>query len=74
MKPTEIREMTDDELLSKEEDLERTVFNLRIQHSTGQLDNTSKLRSARRDVARVKTTIKERNLRAVSPTQDKASQ
>ena len=62
MKAGEIRAMTDDELLAAEEDLRRTLFNLRIQHVTGQLENTTKLSSTRRDLARVKTIIGERKL------------
>jgi large subunit ribosomal protein L29 len=63
MKPTEIREMTDDELLDRQDDLERAVFNLKIQFATGQLDSTSRLKMTRRDLARVKTIIKERGLK-----------
>ena len=62
MKPNEIREMTDDELLAKESDLERAVFNLKIQFATGQLDSTSRLKTSKRDLARVKTIIRERGL------------
>ncbi len=64
MKPTEIREYTDDELIAKEDELERSVFNLKIQHATGQLDTTSRLLLTRRDLARVKTIVRERGLRA----------
>ncbi|HUT54032.1 MAG TPA: 50S ribosomal protein L29 [bacterium] len=62
MKPTEIREMTDDELLDKRDELTRGRFNLRIQMATGQLDSTARLRGTRRDLARVKTIIRERGL------------
>jgi large subunit ribosomal protein L29 len=62
MKAGEIRAMTDDELLAAEDDLRRTMFNLRIQHITGQLDNTTKLSATRHDLARVKTIIRERKL------------
>ena len=62
MKPTEIREFTDDELLAKEEELERAAFNLKIQHATGQLDATSRLQITRRNLARVKTIVRERGL------------
>ena len=62
MNAGEIRAKTDDELLTAEEDLRRTLFNLRIQHVTGQLENTTKLSSTRRDLARVKTIIRERKL------------
>jgi large subunit ribosomal protein L29 len=62
MKPTEIREMTDDELLTKHDELTRGLFNLRIQFATGQLDSTARLKTSRRDLARVKTLIRERGL------------
>jgi len=62
MKAGDIREMTDDEILARETELERTSFNLKIQFATGQLENTARLKQTRRDLARVKTIIKERNL------------
>jgi large subunit ribosomal protein L29 len=63
MKPSEIRELTDEEILEKEEELERAVFNLRIQYATGQVEDTASLRNYRRDLARVKTILKERELK-----------
>jgi large subunit ribosomal protein L29 len=63
MKAAEIRDMTDDELFNKEKDLARATFNLKIQHATGQLENTSQLRATKRDLARVKTIIKERGIK-----------
>ena len=63
MKGSEIQRMTDDELLAAEDDLRRTLFNLKIQHATGQLENTAKLGLTRRDLARVKTLIGERKLK-----------
>jgi len=62
MKTSEVHEMTDDELLGKEKELQRAVFNLRVQYSTGQLTNTAALKITRRDLARIKTIIKERRL------------
>lgn len=67
MKPSEIKEMTDDELLVKERELERAVFNQRVQFATGQLENTARLKLTRRDLARVKTVIRERNLKGAAP-------
>ncbi len=63
MKPSEIREFTDEELIAKEEELTRTVFNLRVQYSTGQLENTASLQNNKKDLARVKTILKERKIR-----------
>lgn len=67
MKATEIRELTDDELLARETELVHSVFNLKIQFATGQLNNTAGLKKARRDLARVKTILKERNLKGKAP-------
>jgi large subunit ribosomal protein L29 len=66
MKPTEIRLMTDDELLVRETELERAVFNLKIQKATGQLENTARLAQTRRDLARIKTIIHEKGLKAAA--------
>ncbi len=66
MKASEIRDMTDDELVGKERELSRSIFNLKIQYATGQLENTARLEVAKRDLARVKTIIRERNLRSGS--------
>jgi large subunit ribosomal protein L29 len=58
MKATEIKEMSLEEMSRKEADLRQEWFNLRFQHGTGQLENTSKLKSVKRDIARVKTVIR----------------
>ena len=62
MKPKEIRDLTDEEIVQKETDLEEELFNLRFQFFTGQLDNTARLTDVRRDIARVKTLRRERGL------------
>jgi len=62
VKASEIREMTDEELVSQEQDLGRALLNLKIQFSTGQLTNTSQLKLTKRDLARVKTVLRERRL------------
>jgi len=62
MRASEIREMTDEELVSQEQDLGRALFNLKIQFSTGQLTNTAQLKLTQRDLARVKTVLRERRL------------
>ena len=59
MKAMEIRDLTQDELLQKEKDLTEELFNLRFQHSLGQLENTMRITDVRRDLARVKTIIRE---------------
>jgi large subunit ribosomal protein L29 len=60
MKPAEIRELSVDELRSRERELDDQLFRLRIQKSMGQLDRPLKLRAVRRDLARVKTILRER--------------
>jgi large subunit ribosomal protein L29 len=62
MKASEVREMTDEELKSQEQDLGRALLNLQIQHATGQLTNTAQVKLTRRDLARVKTVLRERRL------------
>jgi large subunit ribosomal protein L29 len=60
MKPTQIRELGKDELKGKERELQEQLFRLRFQKSLGQLDNALKLREVRRDIARVKTVLREK--------------
>jgi len=60
MKPQEIRELGKDELKGKEKELQEQLFRLRFQKSLGQLDNALKLREVRRDIARVKTVLREK--------------
>jgi large subunit ribosomal protein L29 len=60
MKPAEIRELSVDELHAKAHDLRSEAFNIRIKRSTGQLENTARLKQLRRDIARVETIICEK--------------
>lgn len=62
MKPSAIREMGTEELEHRQAELQEQLFRLRVQHSLGQLDNSSKLRETRRDIARVKTILKEKQV------------
>ena len=62
MKAGEYRDRTIEELRHSEEDLRQDLFNLRFQHATGQLDDVSRLKATRRDLARVKTIIRENEL------------
>ncbi len=55
-----LRELTIDQLVKKEQDLRKELFNLRYQHATHQLENTSKISSVRRDIARVLTVLREK--------------
>jgi large subunit ribosomal protein L29 len=62
-KPEQLREMTDAELQQKERELKRQLFNVRFAVSTGQQDNTALLTQLKRQIARVKTILRERQLR-----------
>ena len=62
MKATEIRELSPAELNQKLADLKQELFNLRFQHAINQLDNPLKLKDVKRDIARVKTVIREKEL------------
>ncbi|MFA9452624.1 MAG: 50S ribosomal protein L29 [Candidatus Aminicenantaceae bacterium] len=55
MKPTEMRELSPDELADKEAELKDQLFKLRFQHALGQLENTMKLKTIKKDLARIKT-------------------
>lgn len=63
MKARELRELDDDELRKKEKDLREELFNLRFQHATGQLENTQRMKLVKREIARVLTILRERELR-----------
>ena len=60
MKASELRELSGEELLEKTRELRTELFNLRIKKNTGQLENTAKLRTLRRDIARVETVLTQR--------------
>ena len=60
MKASEIRSLSVDELQSKLGDLKKDLFMLRMQHATNHLDNPTKISAVRRDIARVKTVLSEK--------------
>ncbi|MBI5250956.1 MAG: 50S ribosomal protein L29 [Desulfomonile tiedjei] len=60
MKPRELRDLSVDELATKEKEFREEEFNLRFRHATGQLEKTAHLRKLRRDIARVKTIMREK--------------
>ena len=66
MKANEVRKMSAAELESKLVDLKKDLFNLRLQHATNQLDNPIRIAQVKKDIARVKTIIRERELAARS--------
>jgi large subunit ribosomal protein L29 len=62
MRAEELRDLTDEELREKEAELKRKLFTLRFQVATGQQDNTAALKETKKDIARVKTILREREL------------
>jgi large subunit ribosomal protein L29 len=60
MKAKELRELMAEELLKRKKDLKEEVFNLRFRHSTGQLDNTSRMKLIRKDIARIELVLHEK--------------
>jgi large subunit ribosomal protein L29 len=60
MKVTECRDLAVDELRQREKDMDDQLFRLRIQKSMGQLEAAHKLKTVRRDLARVKTVLREK--------------
>ena len=64
MKIENIRKMSASELTAEELRLKKELFNLRFQHTTGQLENPAKMKEVKRDISRVKTVIRENELKA----------
>jgi large subunit ribosomal protein L29 len=63
VKANEIRERSNEELKTLEDDLRRELFKMRIQNHTNQLNSTAKLRGVRQDIARIATVLKQRELK-----------
>ena len=64
----EIRDLADEELVSRLAEAKEELFNLRFQVATGQLDNNRRLQHVRRDIARIYTVMRERELGIVRET------
>lgn len=64
MKTKELRELTVEELAVRRRELKHETISLRVQQQSGQLENPSRLRSVRREVARIETIISERSVAA----------
>ncbi len=64
MKAKELRDLTEEELRQKEAELKRKLFTLRFQIATGQQENTAALKETKKDIARVLTVLRERELKA----------
>ena len=62
MELNKIREMSEVELAAELDKMKKDLFNLRFQHVTGQLENPVKMRETKRDIARVKTIMREKEL------------
>ena len=60
MRPSEVRDLTDDEIQEKARELNEELFRLRLRKGTGQLEDPMRVRKLRRDIARVKTIQNER--------------
>lgn len=58
MKPSELRELSDDELIQKDDELKDQLFKLKFQHALGQLEDAMKLKNIKRDRARIKTILR----------------
>ena len=57
MKARELRDLTEEELRSKEDELKDQLFKLRFQHTLGQLENAMKLKNIKKDIARIKSIL-----------------
>ena len=62
MKAKELNQLSEGELLVKKRELDEELFNLRFQHATGQLENVMRIPQVKRDIARLKTILKEKVL------------
>ena len=71
MKAEKVRNLTDDELLHQERELNDQLFKLKFQLNMGQTESLKKMRGLRKDIARVKTIARERELGATAATEKK---
>ena len=62
MKINELNELTTAEMLEKEKQFKEELFNLRFQLATGQLENTARLKEVRKNIARIKTALRQQEL------------
>ena len=70
MKPADLRDMSYDELKDKLASAKEELFNLRFQVATNQLDNTARLQTVRREVARISTVMREQEIEAYYAMED----
>jgi len=64
MNAKELKELTKEELMKKKKDLKEELFNLRFQHSTGQLENAARLNLLKKDIARIETIVRDKGQKA----------
>ncbi|OWY63170.1 50S ribosomal protein L29 [cyanobacterium TDX16] len=69
-KQSSVRDLSDAELVARLGEVKQELFDLRFQHATGQLDDTAKLGRVRKDVARVNTEIREREIAAAEALEE----
>jgi large subunit ribosomal protein L29 len=69
----ELRELTDEELTERIRESKEELFNLRFQTATGQLNNNRRLRTVRREIARIHTVLRERELGLAAGPEDEES-
>jgi large subunit ribosomal protein L29 len=69
MKAKEIRDLTTSEIEENVKELKEELFNLRFQLATGQLENTARIKEVRKTIARMKTTVRERELEEAKANQ-----
>ena len=66
MKPAEIRSLSAEDLQAKLKEARAELFNLRFQMATSQLDNTARVKQVKKDIARIQTEMRARELRALN--------
>jgi large subunit ribosomal protein L29 len=62
MKASELRELSTEELQEKLKQTKEELFNLRFQHATGQLDNPMRIKQVKKEIARIQTVLREREI------------
>ncbi len=69
LKGQEIRDLSHEEMVKKLEETKEELFNLRFQNATGQLDNYKRIKELKRDVARIKTVMRQQEIAAAEVTE-----
>lgn len=67
MKPAELKELSESNLNEKLENFRKELFNLRFQHSTAQLENTQRIPEVKKNIARILTVLREREIAGKQP-------